>query len=423
MRNRRLVVSLLAAMLPALAFGQSLDWPRWGGPSGTWVTPESDFNLSVLKDGPHLAWKANVGYGYSSVAVAGGKLFTIGLTGHEAACVCLDAATGAVVWKAKLPFDQWSGGEFGSTPFVDGDRVYCIGSDGTVFCLRSGTGAVLWSKGIVADYKGTVSATVEGASPVVDGALLLVNANKRLLAIDKMTGALVWAMDEASHAGRSWDTYETPVVAEFDGKRCVVYTGTGKVSIVELATGTVVWSFDHRSNYEIDVDPEVSGKDVFFSTHEMAGVLTVGASSPRWWTDGAMNVSMERPVLIDGRLYGMYWPSSLDLAQSDFSGMIARTWSFRCVDFATGKVLWDHPGPAVCTSEAGGKLLLLEFTGILHVVDPSPDGYKEILTVDVLGGAKASRRFVTPTVATGGRLYFRNYAGDLVCLDVRAGQS
>jgi hypothetical protein len=53
------------------------------------------------------------------------------------------------------------------------------------------------------------------------------------------------------------------------------------------------------------------------------------------------------------------------------------------------------------------------------VAKTSPEGYTELAAVDVLKGAKKARVFPTPPVLCGGRIYCRNYAGDLVCIDVR----
>jgi len=44
--------------------------------------------------------------------------------------------------------------------------------------------------------------------------------------------------------------------------------------------------------------------------------------------------------------------------------------------------------------------------------------YKEISSADVLDGEKKPRNFWTPPVLCNGRIYCRNYAGDLVCIDV-----
>jgi hypothetical protein len=81
----------------------------------------------------------------------------------------------------------------------------------------------------------------------------------------------------------------------------------------------------------------------------------------------------------------------------------------------------------VTTLAAGGKLLLLEaFTGILHICEASPAGYTEISAADVLAGVKSHSSlstngvailFASPPVLVAERIYCRNVAGDLVCID------
>ena len=92
----------------------------------------------------------------------------------------------------------------------------------------------------------------------------------------------------------------------------------------------------------------------------------------------------------------------------------------RCVELATGKVMWESAQKMQFTSVccAAGKLILLELGGTLHIVEASPVEYREISSADVLGGADRPRRFAVPPVLCGGRIYCRNYAGDLVCIDV-----
>lgn len=41
------------------------------------------------------------------------------------------------------------------------------------------------------------------------------------------------------------------------------------------------------------------------------------------------------------------------------------------------------------------------------------------LNANVFGGANKPRRFMTPPVLYGGRIYCRNYAGDPLCIDAR----
>jgi hypothetical protein len=67
---------------------------------------------------------------------------------------------------------------------------------------------------------------------------------------------------------------------------------------------------------------------------------------------------------------------------------------------------------------AGGKFILLEVTGMLHIAEASRTSYQELCSADVLKGANKPRIFAAPPVLCNGRVYCRNYAGDLICIDV-----
>ena len=65
--------------LPALFIPFSADWPNWLGPTQDGVSAEKDFG----NDLDNLQWKTKVGVGFSSVAVADGRLFTMGHDGQK----------------------------------------------------------------------------------------------------------------------------------------------------------------------------------------------------------------------------------------------------------------------------------------------------------------------------------------------------
>jgi hypothetical protein len=124
------------------------------------------------------------------------------------------------------------------------------------------------------------------------------------------------------------------------------------------------------------------------------------------------------PLLVDGFVYGSH--SNLSFPNLDWGAYEAAAVPVRCLEFATGKVMWESPQKMkfVQPCAAAGNLILLELGGMLRIVEASPAAYREISEADVLGGAKRPRRFVVPPVLCGGRIYCRNYAGDLVCIDV-----
>ena len=87
----------------------------------------------------------------------------------------------------------------------------------------------------------------------------------------------------------------------------------------------------------------------------------------------------------------------------------------QCLDWRTGEVRWSSPrlglGSLIL---AEGKLIALQENGTLQIVEATADAYKPIVSAKVLTG----RCWSTPALADG-RLYLRNAAGDVVCLDLR----
>jgi hypothetical protein len=62
-----------------VAESQVYEWPRWRGPAGNGISQETEWNPKALAGGPRMLWKAAVGNGYSSVAIKGNRLYTMGV--------------------------------------------------------------------------------------------------------------------------------------------------------------------------------------------------------------------------------------------------------------------------------------------------------------------------------------------------------
>jgi outer membrane protein assembly factor BamB len=107
-------------------------------------------------------------------------------------------------------------------------------------------------------------------------------------------------------------------------------------------------------------------------------------------------------VLLDGFVYG---------SDGDTTG----TPTLRCLEWKTGEVRWKHEGVGSGGLMAvDGKLLILTEDGELLVAPASPEGFKPSARAKVLDG-----KCWTMPVLANGRIYCRNAAGELVCVDVR----
>ena len=88
----------------------------------------------------------------------------------------------------------------------------------------------------------------------------------------------------------------------------------------------------------------------------------------------------------------------------------------KCIDLE-GKELWRERGLGQgALMAADGRLIVISEQGELVVARATPEGYQELSRAKVLDGDVC---WTMPVLANG-RIYCRNHAGDLVCLDHRA---
>src|SRR4029077_12763108 len=97
--------------------------------------------------GPKKVWDAQVGTGFSSFSVTGGRLYTMGHRADDDTVYCLDAANGKELWsysyRCALVDNLHEGGP-GSTPTVDQGRVYTVSKEGHLYCFTADKGVIVW---------------------------------------------------------------------------------------------------------------------------------------------------------------------------------------------------------------------------------------------------------------------------------------
>jgi outer membrane protein assembly factor BamB len=176
MRVLKLRVLPVLALVAFFAFqvaAQSADWPQWRGPNRDGVSKETGLLKSWPANGPTLLWKARgAGSGYSSFAVANGKLFTMGLRGDREFIIAFDVANGKELWASSHgggPFRNDRGDGPRGTPTVDGDRLYALGGNGDLSCLDARNGKIIWSKNVLKEFGGSNIRWGISESPLVIG--------------------------------------------------------------------------------------------------------------------------------------------------------------------------------------------------------------------------------------------------------------
>ncbi len=392
-----LLASNLATPLPAM------DWPCWRGPAHNGVSAESGWLDQWPAAGPAIAWKAQVGLGYSSFVIAGGRAFSAGHAEEKDTVFCFDAATGKVVWKHSYPSDVgdkfFDGGTTG-TPTIDGERVFWLSRWGDTFCFNAADGKIIWSKNVQKEIQARIPDWGFGGAPLVQGDKLVLNVGDAGLALDKKTGAILWKSAPKS-AG-----YSTPLPVKQGGESLVTFGSAQSYVAVNLKDGQEAWRIRWLTQYGVNAsDPVIDGDRVFLSTGygKGAGLFKLGGPTPEEvWKSKALATQMNGAVLHQGNLYGV---------DGDTTGKA----SLKCIELATGVEKWKHAGfGSGGLLIADGKLIALSGTGELLIAPATPEGFKPSARAQVFGG-----RCWTAPVLADGRIYCRNSRGEVVVVDAR----
>ncbi|MEQ1859765.1 MAG: PQQ-binding-like beta-propeller repeat protein [Chthoniobacteraceae bacterium] len=390
---RFLSFALLATSAPAI------DWPHFRGPARDGISAEKAWRSEWPGDVP-VAWKAEVGLGYSSIVVAKGRAATVGHADAKDTIFCFDATTGKSLWTHSHPSElgdkYYEGGTTG-TPTFDGDRLYWLSRWGDLMCLDAATGKALWEKNIAKETGAPIPTWGYTGAPLVHGDLLVLNVGDAGTAVEKATGKLVWK-SAAKDAG-----YSTPLPRG----ELALLANTEHYLAVDMKTGAEAWRFRWLTQYGVNAaDPIVSGDRVFISSGygKGAALLKLGGAAPeQLWKSKKLRTQLNAAVLHDGHLYGV-------------DGDTTEKAPLKCLDFATGDEKWSEPGfGSGGVIIADGKLIALSGVGELMIAPASPAGFKPTTRAQVFG----PKSWTAPVLANG-LLYCRNNRGELVVLDLRA---
>jgi outer membrane protein assembly factor BamB len=390
--------------------GLAGDWPQLLGPDRNGISNEKDLVNSFGKDGPPVVWQHAVGDGYASPAIAGGKLVIFHRVEDDDTIECLSAATGKPQWKYTYRTDYrdalGKGDGPRSTPVISGNNVYTLGAAGQLLCLNVRTGTKVWQKDLLKSYTVPQSYFGVGATPLIEGKLLLVNVGGEgagIVAFDRDTGKEVW---KASEDGAS---YSSPIAATIDGIRHVFFfTRQGLVSL-DPADGKVRASKRWRARYDASVNAAMpvllGGKYLLLTASYETGAVLLKVRKDgvdeEWKSKTALSAHFSTPVAVGDQLYG-------------FEGRQEVGAQLRCIDWKTGKVRWTEPGFG-CGSiiAAGKKLFVLSESGELALVEATGERYQEKARAAVLGAPCRAHMALAD-----GLLYARD-RGKLVCWKVK----
>lgn len=471
MNVRSLLLALLFAAGSLHAAEVLEDWPQFLGPRGNNTSRETGLLDAFPKAGPPVLWQRDIGTGYSAPSVRGELLVLHHRVKDEEVVEALHPVTGKPAWRYAYPsrYQDPFGYNNGPrcSPLLTADRCYTFGAEGKLLCLELATGKLVWQRDTAKDFNVPDAFFGVGSTPILEGDKLIVmvggQPNAGMVAFEAKTGKTLWQnVGKANWTGITtlggraevpyeWTgfeklaSYASPVAATMHGQRHVFCLMRQGLCSVNPTNGQVNFSrwFQSPANDSVNaMNPVVQDDTVLISAaYYRSGAVLLrvkpdGKSFAEVWRDPAghpfdpadrdpatgrwkvpaLELHWNTPILLDGHLYA-------------FSGRDEPDATFRCVEFKTGKVTWSRDerwkknpphgsqfpvygrGSAIL---ADGKLFVLGEAGLLGIFKPNAKQPEELARwqAPMLGYPT----WAAPILAHK-RLYLRS-EDKLVCLNL-----
>lgn len=376
------VLLFVASATALFADAQStMDWPQWRGPTrdGTIaVTLPSQWPETLTK-----RWELSVGAGHASPVISGNRVVVLARQGEEEVVRALDLASGKQIWRAAYPAPyvvnpaaQSHGPGPKSTPAIAGGRVFTLGINGMLSAFDLADGTLLWRVPAPAtppDYGATTS-------PLIDGTSLIVHLggyeNGALTSFDAATGKPRWQWTGDGPGNGS------PIIATIGGVRQVIAQTQKFLVGLDASTGTLLWQLSFTTDFDQNAFTPVVFQDLVINggIDQPLTAIRLKRSGDTWTAEMAWNNSqtpmfMSSPVIIGDTIYGL---TTRGKGQ------------FVAVDAASGKLLWNTQGrEGDNASMLGDRSWLLASTtdGMLVVARANAQKYEEVRRYQVAPSA------------------------------------
>ena len=350
----------------------STDWPQWRGPKR-----DGSVDAALPAQWPEALkkrWEIPVGAGHAGPVVSGNRVVVLSREGDQEIVRALDVASGREIWRAAYPAPytvnpaaQSHGPGPKSTPAIAGGRVFTFGISGVLSAFDLANGNLIWrvpAPGVLPQY-GTAT------SPLVDGTSVIAHVggheNGALTSFDAATGKPRWQWTGDGPGNGS------PIIATFGGVRQVIAQTQKLLVGLEASTGTLLWQMPFTTDFDQNAFTPVVFQDllIFSGIDWPLTAIRPKLVGGTWtaeigWSNPQASMFMSSPVVIGGTIYGL---TTRSLGQ------------FVAIDAASGKTLWNTKGrEGENASMMGGRSWLLASTtdGNLVVARANPQKYEEV---------------------------------------------
>jgi outer membrane protein assembly factor BamB len=400
-----LLLLVLNSSITVLA-GDKISWPCFHGPQRNNLAADTGLMQAWPQDGPELLWTAScIGHGYSSVTIVGERIFTAGMIDKQTYVTAL-SLNGKQLWQ-RLNGKSWEASERQSwavpyagsrgTPTVDGNSVYHLSEMGRLTAFDIRTGEERWRKDLLEIFDADRPEYGYSESVLVQGDTLFCcpgGSGGYMAALEKGTGRTLWVNTDIKDAVGNC----SPVFAEINGIEQVITMSANRVLSFNSKDGRLLWDYAFGNKRENNITDVIINKGLVYASSGYGGGSILLRPQRQTngkfivksvWTSDLLDNHHGGVLLLNGYLFG--------------AGHEARGWF--CLDFNTGRKMWQSPGKGSLTY-ADGRIYCLDEKGTMSLVRATPERWEEVSSFRLPRGGKGL--YWAHPVICGGRLYVRH---------------
>lgn len=311
---KRAIITLLVLLFVAPAINAQ-EWTQWRGPARDGFV--SDKNApATWPEKLNRAWRVEIGEGYSSPVVSGGRIFVHSRRNPEEIVTAINLANGKVLWEQKYEAGfkknqyavEMAKGPH-ATPLVLGNTVITLGVTGIVSAWDTATGRRVWTRDFsrLIDTSKMFCGTAASPLPVTGRVVIQVGSDihgGKILGLDPATGTTQW---EWTGLGPG---YASPVVINLKNQSQIVGLTEGSIVGVDARNGKELWSVPFPDEWHENIStPLWTGTHLIVSgTRQGTHAYTLAEQNGKWqatevWKNPDIAMYMSSPVVGDGVVY------------------------------------------------------------------------------------------------------------------------
>jgi len=405
------------------------NWNQYLGSDRNATVSGAGILRSWPADGPEKLWSVPLGPGYGGASIYGDEIFVLDRKAEETDILrCIDLNTGVEKWsfryeaKGEIPYPGSR-----ATPTVDENYIWSVGPHGHMHCVDKRNHQSVWSYDLLAKYGGESPKWGFSQSPIVYKDLVIVapqGEKAGVVAFNKLTGQVVWESRRLS----GYRFHVSPVLGNYGGvdqiimiSSCVKNDGlvSDEVVAFEARTGKELWTYKGLNSFA-SISPativdskrllltECAYNDKYDPVTVMLEITKEGDlfEVKELFFNTLAGSKIHPPVIFDNHIY--------------LNNTAGAKMQMTCLTF-NGEEVWGK-GSAP-NFELGGLIMIDGLiinqngkNGDIHLIEPTPKGYKEISKASFFNSQKSQAW--APMAFSKGKLIVRDME-KMVCIELK----